>query len=115
MYSFACSFASMDGCLLGLAQDERIEALRHQIRPGYRIAQQTSLSRATVSRILGRLKLNRIRDPVPAPVYPRYEHIALRWPATSRHQESGTHRVSRPLRDRKLHPSAVPAWMSKTY
>ncbi len=55
---------------------ERIEALRRQRWTGYRIAQQTGLSRATVSRMLRRLQLNRIRDLEPAPVYPRYEHDA---------------------------------------
>jgi transposase InsO family protein len=55
---------------------ERVEALRRQRWTGCRIAQTTGLSRATVSRILRRLKLNRIRDLEPAPVYPRYEHLA---------------------------------------
>ena len=55
---------------------ERVEALRRQRRTGFWIARQTGLSRATVSRILRRLKLNRIRDLEPVPVYPRYEHEA---------------------------------------
>ena len=41
-----------------------------------RIAQQLGLSRATVSRILCRLKLNRIRDLEPRPAVLRYEHAA---------------------------------------
>jgi len=56
------------------AQVERVEALRRQRWTGYRIAQTTGLSRATVSRILRRLQLNRIRDLDPAPVIQRYEH-----------------------------------------
>jgi transposase InsO family protein len=55
---------------------DRVETLRRQRWTGYRIAQHTGLSRATVSRILCRLKLNRIRHLEPTPVYPRYEHEA---------------------------------------
>jgi len=55
---------------------ERVEALRRQRWTGYRIAVHTALSRATVSRILRRLKLNRIRHLEPVTVYPRYEHEA---------------------------------------
>ncbi len=54
----------------------QVEILRRQRWTGYRIALQLCLSRATVSRILGRLKLNRIRDLDPAPVIQRYEHAA---------------------------------------
>jgi len=54
----------------------RVEALRRERWTGLRIAQQTGLSRATVSRILRRLKLNRIRDLEPRPVVQRYEHAA---------------------------------------
>ena len=57
-------------------QIERVEALRRERRTGCWIARQTGLSRATVSRILRRLKLNRIRDLEPAPVIQRYEHAA---------------------------------------
>ncbi len=55
---------------------ERVEQLRRQRWTGYRIARTTGLSRATVSRILRRLKLNRIRDLEPAPPVQRYEHAA---------------------------------------
>ena len=55
---------------------EHVEALRRQRWTGHRIARQTGLSRATVSRILRRLKLNRIRDLEPAPPIQRYEHAA---------------------------------------
>jgi transposase InsO family protein len=55
---------------------ERVEALRRQRWTGHRIARQTGLSRSTVSRILGRLQLNRIRDLEPAPPIQRYEHEA---------------------------------------
>ena len=53
---------------------DRVEALRRERWSGHRIAQQTGLSRATVSRILRRLKLSRIRDLEPRPVVQRYEH-----------------------------------------
>jgi transposase InsO family protein len=51
-----------------------VEQLRRQRWTGLRIAQQTNLSRATVSRILRRLKLSRIRDLEPKPPVQRYEH-----------------------------------------
>jgi hypothetical protein len=50
--------------------------LRRQRWADCRIARHTGLNRATVSRILRRLKLNRIRYLEPVPVYPRYEHAA---------------------------------------
>jgi transposase InsO family protein len=52
----------------------RVEVLRRERWTGFRIARATGLSGATVSRILRRLKLNRIRDLEPAPVVVRYEH-----------------------------------------
>jgi len=52
----------------------RVEALRRERWTGLRIAQATGLSRATVSRILRRLKLSRMRDLESPVVYPRYEH-----------------------------------------
>ena len=55
---------------------ERVEVLRRQRWTGIRIAQQSGLSRATVSRILRRLKLNRMRDLQPQPPVQRYEHQA---------------------------------------
>ena len=51
-----------------------VERLRRQRWTGLRIAWQTGLSRATVSRILCRLKLNRMRDLEPKPAVRRYEH-----------------------------------------
>jgi transposase InsO family protein len=54
----------------------RVEALRRERWTGQRIAQQTGLSRATVSRILRRLKLSRVRDLEPKPPVQRYEHAA---------------------------------------
>jgi transposase InsO family protein len=54
----------------------RVEVLRHERWTGLRIAQQTGLSRATVSRILRRLKLSRMRDLEPKPPVQRYEHAA---------------------------------------
>lgn len=53
-----------------------IEALRRQRRTGKQIAVETGVSAATVSRILKRLKLNRIRDLEPAEPVRRYEHAA---------------------------------------
>jgi transposase InsO family protein len=44
--------------------------------PGFHIAKTTGLSRATVSRILRRLGLNRMRDLEPAVPLIRYEHAA---------------------------------------
>jgi transposase InsO family protein len=54
----------------------QVERLRRERWTGARIAQQLGLSRATVSRVLRRLGLNRIRDLEPAPVVVRYEHAA---------------------------------------
>ena len=52
----------------------RVEALRRERWTGDRIARQTGLSRATVSRILRRLKLSRVRDLEPKLPVQRYEH-----------------------------------------
>ena len=46
------------------------------VLPGFHIAKTTGLSRATVSRILRRLGLNRMRDLEPAVPLIRYEHAA---------------------------------------
>src|ERR1700687_5041222 len=51
-----------------------VEALRRERWPGARIAGQTGWSRATVSRILRRLKLSRVRDLEPKLPLQRYEH-----------------------------------------
>lgn len=53
-----------------------VEKLRRQRFTGLHIAQLTGLSRATVSRILRRLGLNRMRDLEPATPIIRYEHAA---------------------------------------
>jgi transposase InsO family protein len=53
---------------------ERVERLRRERWTGVRIAQTTGLSRATVSRILVRLKLNKIRMLEPKLPVIRYEH-----------------------------------------
>jgi transposase InsO family protein len=53
-----------------------VERLRRERWTGVRIAQQLGLSRATVSRVLRRLGLNRIRDLEPRPPVLRYEHAA---------------------------------------
>lgn len=52
-----------------------VEALRRQRWTGLRIAQQTGLSCATVSRVLRRLKLSRMRDLEPPQPVQRYEHL----------------------------------------
>jgi len=57
-------------------QIAQVEALRRERWTGLRIAQQTGLSRATVSRILRRARLSRIRDLKPKPPVQRH-------PATS--------------------------------
>jgi transposase InsO family protein len=59
-----------------LEQVARVEQLRRERWTGVRIAQATGLSRATVSRILVRLKLNKVRMLEPKIVYPRYEREA---------------------------------------
>jgi transposase InsO family protein len=55
---------------------ERVERLRRERWTGVRIAQATRLSRATVSRILTRLKLNKVRMLEPVIPIIRYEHAA---------------------------------------
>ena len=54
---------------------ELVETLRRQRWTGLRIAQQTGLSRATVSRILRRIKLSRMCDLEPRRPVQRYEHL----------------------------------------
>ncbi len=54
----------------------QVEQLRRQRWTGVRIAQTTGLSRATVSRILVRLKLNKVKMLEPAQPVVRYEHPA---------------------------------------
>ena len=55
---------------------QQVEYLRRLRWTGGRIAAATHLSPATISRILKRLKLNRIRDLEPASPVIRYEHEA---------------------------------------
>ena len=69
---------------------QRVEQLRRQRFTGLHIAQATGLSRATVSRILRRLGLNRQRDLEPAVPVIRYEHPRPRRSAASRYQASGS-------------------------
>ena len=54
----------------------RVEGLRRERWTGIRIAQQLGLSRATVSRILTRLQLNKVRMLEPKIPIVRYEHAA---------------------------------------
>ncbi len=54
----------------------RVECLRRERWTGVRIAQATTLSRSTVSRILTRLKLNKARMLEPTVPIVRYEHAA---------------------------------------
>jgi transposase InsO family protein len=54
----------------------QVERLRRERWTGVQIAQATGLSRATVSRILTRLKLNKVRMLDPAVPVVRYEHPA---------------------------------------
>jgi transposase InsO family protein len=53
---------------------DQVENLRRQHWTGVRIAQATGLSRATISRILTRLKLNKARMLEPVVPVVRYEH-----------------------------------------
>ena len=53
---------------------ERVLALRRLRRNGWQIACEVKLSRATVSRILRRAGLNRLRSLDPPPPVQRYEH-----------------------------------------
>ncbi len=62
---------SVDGELV-----ERVERLRRERWTGVRIAQATGLSRATISRILTRLKLNKAKMLEPKIPIVRYEHAA---------------------------------------
>jgi transposase InsO family protein len=54
----------------------RVECLRRERWTGLRIAQSTALSRSTVSRILTRLRLNKMRMLEPPVPIVRYEHPA---------------------------------------
>jgi len=56
------------------AKREQVIALRRQRRTGCRIAAETGLSPATVSRILRRQGISRLRDLDPLPPVVRYEH-----------------------------------------
>jgi len=53
---------------------EKVFQLRRQRRNGWQIAHELKLSRATVSRILRRAGMNRLRSLDPPPVVQRYEH-----------------------------------------
>src|SRR5271170_7098931 len=53
-----------------------VEALRRQRHTGKQIAAEVGVSAATVSRVLRRLRLSRIRDLEPAEPVRRYEHAA---------------------------------------
>src|SRR5208283_1629023 len=61
---------------VNLALVERVERLRRERWTGVRIAQATGLSRATVSRILTRLQLNKVKMLEPKIPIVRYEHAA---------------------------------------
>ena len=74
---------------------DRVQRLRRQRWTGVRIAQSTGLSRATVSRILTRLKLNQIKMLEPAVPIVRYE-LPARRSVAHRHQETGPHSQARP-------------------
>jgi transposase InsO family protein len=63
-------------CPTSEQQIQRVEALRRERWTGVRIAQATGLSRATVSRILTRLGLNKASSLHPQPPVMRYEHTS---------------------------------------
>jgi len=91
-----------------------IERLRRERWTGVRIAQRLGLSAATVSRVLRRLKLNRIRDLEPKLPPNRYEHAA---PGDMVHSDikrlvriaRPSHRVTGDRRPRHGHRCGVPA------
>jgi len=80
-----------------VAQVERLRRLRWN---GWRIARELALSRATVSRILRRLGLNRLRSLDPPPPVVRYEH---KHPGDLLHFDikRGPHRPPRPSHPRR--------------
>jgi len=79
-----------------------IERLRRRRWTGVRIAQQLGLSHATVSRVLRRLKLNRIRHLEPQLPGNRYEHAA---PADLLHLDiKRLVRIQRPVASRHRRP-----------
>ena len=80
---------------------ERVEVLRRERWTGFRIARQTGLSRATVSRILRRLKLSRVRDLGAQAGVPALRARRSRRPAAPGHQEAGPHRQTLAPSDRK--------------
>ena len=55
---------------------EKVLLLRRQRWTGCRIAQTVGVSRATISRILCRHRLSRVRDLEPRPAIQRYEHAS---------------------------------------
>jgi len=59
---------------IGAAMAAQVEQLRRLRWTGWRITRELALSRATVSRILRRLGLNRLRSLDPPPPVVRYEH-----------------------------------------
>jgi len=91
-----------------------IERLRRQRWTGVRIARQLGLSRATVSRVLRRLGLNRILDLEPLPAV-CVTNTPSRRPAAPGYQAAGVHpaafapRHRRPPRRRQGHRRRVPA------
>ncbi len=94
---------------------DRVLALRRQRWTGRRIAQTLRLSPATVSRLLGRAGLNRLRDLEPAPPVRRYEHhrpgdlLHLDIKKLGRFQHAG-HRVT----GDKTRRSRAAGWSSST-
>lgn len=77
--SALCDRSSRPHCLrcpTSASLIEQVAGLRRQRWTGARIAHSLSLSPATVSRILRRLRLNRLRDLEPPPPILRYEHPA---------------------------------------
>lgn len=73
----------------------RIIALRRERRTGRRIAAETSVSPATISRILRRKRLNHMRDLDPAAPIRRYEHAHPGDPVAPRYQRSSAASTAR--------------------
>lgn len=72
----------------------QVERMRRERWTGLRIAVATGLSTATVSRILTRLKLNKVSMIEPKPPPMRYEHAITRTRRTTRRILPWTHRYN---------------------
>ena len=84
---------------------DRVVALRRQRWTGRRIARTVGVSPATVSRLLRRAGLNRLRDLEPAPPRSPLRAPRSRRTAPSRHQKTRPLPARRPPRYRRQDPT----------